>query len=75
MVICLEMADLSALLYVMLSCVFVTIQYGVEGQVWYFIVWIPDLRLHLYSYLMHTYAKFDQNRLCVSRVMIIFTNW
>ena len=40
-----EMTDLLALLYVRVSCVFVTFPYGVLGQVWYFIVSIPDLCL------------------------------
>ena len=34
-----------AFLYVMLSCVVVTFQYDVLGQVWYLIVWIPYLCL------------------------------
>ena len=38
-----------------------TFRYGVLGQVWYLIVWIPDLCLLHYFYLMYTYAKFDQN--------------
>ena len=42
---CWERIGLLALLYVMLSCVFVTFQYGVLGQVWYLIVSIPDLCL------------------------------
>ena len=37
------MANLIALVYVMLSCVFVTFTCGVLGQVWYLIVSIPDL--------------------------------
>ena len=45
MVTCCERADFLALLYVMLSCVFVTFQYGVLGQMWYLIVSIPDLCL------------------------------
>ena len=40
---CWERVDLLALLCVMFSCVFVTIPYGVLGQVWYLIVLIPDL--------------------------------
>ena len=36
-----ERADLLALLYVM----FVTFLYDVVGQVWYLIVWIPDIFL------------------------------
>ena len=42
---CSEKADPLALLFVMFSCVFVTFPYGVPGQVWYWIVWIPDLCL------------------------------
>ena len=38
---CWERADLLALLHVMFSCVFITFTYGVVGQVWYLIVWIP----------------------------------
>ena len=34
-------ADL-ALLCVMFTSVFVTFPYGVLGQVWYLIIWIPD---------------------------------
>ena len=45
MVTCLEKAVLLALLYVMFSCVFVNFPSGVIGQVWYFIVSIPDLCL------------------------------
>ena len=40
--------------------------YGVLGQVWHLIVWIPDLCLLHYFYLMYTYAKFDQNIPCGS---------
>ena len=32
---------------VMFSCVFVTLRYDVSGQMWYLIVSIPDLCLHL----------------------------
>ena len=35
---CWEMPCLLALLWMSLSCVFVTFQYGVLGQVWYLIV-------------------------------------
>ena len=42
-VTCWEMADFLALLYVRFSCVFVTFQYGILGQVWYLVVSIPDL--------------------------------
>ena len=34
-------------LFVMLNCVFVTFPCGILGQVWYLIVYIPDL-CHLY---------------------------
>ena len=42
---CWERADLLTLLYVMFSCVFITFPDGVLGQVWYMIVWVPDLCL------------------------------
>ena len=42
---CCERVVLLALLGVMGSCVFVTFQYGVLGQVWYLIILIPDLCL------------------------------
>ena len=29
-------------MFVVFSCVFVTFLYGVQGQVWYFIISIPD---------------------------------
>ena len=45
-----ERADLLALLYVMISCVFVTFPYEVLGQVWYLIVSIPDHCLLPYFY-------------------------
>ena len=38
-----ERADLLALLCVEFSCIFVTFPYGVQGQVWYLIVLIPDV--------------------------------
>ena len=44
-VTCWERADLLVLLYVMFSCIFVTFRYGVLGQVWYWIVSIPNLCL------------------------------
>ena len=40
---CWENADLWDLVCVMFSCVFVTLPYGILGQVWYLIVWIPYL--------------------------------
>ena len=45
MVTCWERAILFALLYVMLSCVFVTFPSRVLVQVWYLIVSIPDICL------------------------------
>ena len=44
-VTCWERADLLVFLNVMFSCIFVTFPCGVLGQVWYLIVWIPDLCL------------------------------
>ena len=38
---------LGSLVYVMFSCVFVTISYGVAGQVWYLIELIPDFAFFL----------------------------
>ena len=38
-----ERADLLALLCVVFSCIFVTFPYGVQVQVWYLIVLIPDV--------------------------------
>ena len=43
-----ERANLLALMYAILSCVFVTFPYGVLGQVWYLNVEIPDLCLPTY---------------------------
>ena len=64
-----------ALFVVMFSCVIVTFPYGALSQVWYLTVFtcIHDLCLLSYFYLMHSYAKFDQNILCGSRGMSIFT--
>ena len=42
-VTCWENADLLYLVCVMFACVFVTLPYGILGQVWYLIVWIPYL--------------------------------
>ena len=44
-VTCWERANLLALLYVMFSCVFVTVPCGLPDQEWYLIVLIPDLCL------------------------------
>ena len=55
-------AKLLALLYVMFSCVFVTIPCGVLSQVWYLIVSIPDLCLLPYFKLqavLQIYSKYD----------------
>ena len=43
MITCWRRADLLALLCIMFSCVFVTFLCGVPGQVWYLVVFIPDL--------------------------------
>ena len=48
---CWERADRFALLHVMFSCVLASFPYGVLGQVWYLIVWIPDLCI-LSNFLM-----------------------
>ena len=61
-VTCYERADLLALLCVMFYCVFVTFPCGVLGQVWYFIVSIPDLCLLTYfikkAFIMHFVVPF-----------------
>ena len=44
-VTCWERANLLALVYVMFSCVFVTLPCGVLGQMWYLIVQISDILL------------------------------
>ena len=49
---CWERADLLALLCVMVSCAFVTFQYGVLGQMWYLIVSYPDICLLPYFYIL-----------------------
>ena len=36
-------ADFLDLMYVMVSCIFVTFPCSILGQLWYLIVWIPDL--------------------------------
>ena len=45
---CWESTDLLDLLFMMLSCVFVTFAYGALGRVWHLIVSIPDLCLLSY---------------------------
>ena len=49
MVTCWIMANLLAFLWLMFSCVFVTVPCGVLGQLWYMIVSIHDLCLLSYS--------------------------
>ena len=77
-VTCWERFDLLALLYVMFlshsqithltqDTIWETFSYGVLGQVWYLLVWISDLCLLHYFYLLYTYA-FDQTIPCGSRV-------
>ena len=56
-----ERANLLALLYVMFSCVFVTFQCGVLGQVWYLIVSIPDLCLLIYFVGRMKFASLEAN--------------
>ena len=63
-VTCCERADFLALLYVMVSSVFVTSQYGVLGQVWYMIVLITDLSLLPdFKYFINKHEKDAQNKL------------
>ena len=50
LVTCWESANLLALLYVMLDCVFVTFPCVVLSQVWCLFVLIPDLCLLTYLY-------------------------
>ena len=54
----LENADLLALVYVMFSCSFVTFLYGILGQLWYFVVNIPDIcllpTLFVFAYTFNT---------------------
>ena len=45
MIACWNKADILAMLYVIVYCVFVTFPYDVLGQVLYLIVSIPDLCL------------------------------
>ena len=49
--------DLLSVLFVMFSCVFVTFQYSVQGQVWYLIVLFPDLCLLLYFFYFLFFYK------------------
>ena len=61
-----EKFDLLALLCVTFSCVFVTFSYGVLGQVWYLIILIPDICLHLY------FESFVRTKL--SQVTFVYNN-
>ena len=56
-VTCLEKANLLAVLYVMVSCVFVTFPCGALGQVWYLIVTIPNFGILPYIY-KYMYGRF-----------------
>ena len=49
-------ADLLDLVYIMFPCSFVTFLYGVLGQVWYLIVFIPNICLlpTLFVFAYHT---------------------
>ena len=57
----------SLLLFVMLNCDFVTFPCGILGQVWYSIVWIPDLCRLSYFYIgllslfMKTNGKYNNS--------------
>ena len=51
-----------ALLYVMCSCVSVTLPYSVLGQVWYLIVSIPDLPYFQYSVTLISEIYFQVNK-------------
>ena len=63
-VTCLEIYDLLALLCVMFTCVFITFPNGVLGQVWCFIVSIPDIGLLPY-FKCSFYQMYGQ----------VITNW
>ena len=47
-------------IHAMFSCVFVIFPHGVPGQVWYLIVSIPDICLHLYFVLFGIYIQYVQ---------------
>ena len=55
-VICLEMADLLALVGDV-YCIIFTFPCGIHGQVWYFIVSFPDLCCLLYFELLASASK------------------
>ena len=50
LITCLERADFLSILYLYFLVFFVIFPYGVLGQVWYFIVSIPDICLFPYCY-------------------------
>ena len=54
------------------SCVFVTFRNGVLGQVYYVIVWIPDISFFLFVIVMWLFLTV----LCVGlpRVIVVFTD-
>ena len=52
-VTCWERPDHMVLLHDMISCVFVTFQYGVLGQMWYLFVSITDLFLLILLRMCH----------------------
>ena len=56
-VTCLERANLLALLCIMFNCIFGTFPCGVQGQVWYFTVSIPDLCLLSYFVCLFCSSK------------------
>ena len=61
-VTCWERADLLARLYVKLSCVLVTFQCGVLGQVLYLIVSFPDLCILTY-FVHYKFLKLHESSL------------
>ena len=71
---CWERADILALLYVMVSCVFVTFSYGVPGKVWYLIVSIPDFCLLSYfnNSLSCSTSLLSQNDIFFHHFMLVF---
>ena len=52
----------SWLSFVMSNCVFVTLSCGIQGQVWYLIVSIPDL-CHLSYFVLAIYVGLEQDTL------------
>ena len=59
------------LLFVMSNCDFVTFPSGILGQLWYLIVWIPDLCRLSYFYVAAFFViKLSINILCTGSPMI-----